>query len=259
MPLTLPFFLINDVPDDEAKMATVVFIENSGVADPSKTQTPPQFTYTAWQFLNPASGSSQAFEYVSELSVTAKIVPATDQDDTGEEPSPAAQYIPSEPRTVSAGQRWQVSAKQVSRTGQTQYLLKLDHAGTTQGSTVEIVNPLALEPDLALELHWYFGANRMGITTGVAQGQAASLQVGSRLFFKPVIPGKEDWLEKQWASDDVLKNTTPYVPPITAEEIQIRFLVKPKDPPQPTDGDMPAADPDPVESGRIYEFNPPGG
>jgi hypothetical protein len=259
MPLTLPFFLTNTVPEDEAKMATLVFIENSYETSRSQEQTAPGFAYTAWQFLNPSSGSSEAFEYVSQLSVTARIVTAAAKEDARNTPSPAELYIPSARRTVFPGQRWQVCVEPVSRTGRTRSLLKLDHAGTAPGTAVEIVSPLSLETDLSLELHWYFGASRMGVTTGIAQGQTASMQAGSRLFFKPVIPGKENWLDRQWTADEVQKNTTSYTPPIQAEKIQVLFCVKREDPTRQSDSDAPAENADPAGSGRVYEFNPPGG
>ncbi|MBU0971311.1 MAG: hypothetical protein KKC20_11730 [Proteobacteria bacterium] len=236
MSLILPFQFINKVPGDEAQLATVVFVENCYAAKPEKDSNGKQengsFFYTAWQYLNPSGGSEENFQYDTQLAVSARI--ASQQDTLAPDSDGAGQnstlvtprnYLPSPLQQVFAGQRWQVEEVSVTRSGKTIQSLRVKAAGAAKGPFVEVINNIELEPGYTMELDWFFGPSQMGVTCGLTQGQPAVLQTGTRIFFKPVMPGADKWVQKRWTPGE-LEDATVYVPPITAEMIQVFFQKK---------------------------------
>ncbi len=279
MPLSLPFTLINQVPDQEAHMATLVFVENLFAKDSSIEVKPPDvkpsdpdpsdtdplpsgpgFFYKAWQFLNPSSGSGEIFNYVWQLAVSARIVPVANKAAGSGQGSPE-NFIPAARQEINTGQRWLVDAVDITQEGKTVKILTIKPAGEAkEPNTIEVVNNVDPGSVAALELEWFFGPGQMGVTTGLPKGGCTVIQAGDRLLFHPVMPEKEDWLQKRW-TPDALKDTCSYNPPLEAEQVKIWFTKKEEG--KPKTGLPPERSGEKRETvlaapgGRVYRFIPP--
>jgi len=229
MAITIPFTLENKVPDKEAHLATLVFIENLYADIPApppaqetqEDENPVRFFYKTWQFLNPSSKALQAFSYIWQLSVIARIVSETKEE--SEKQDPPLLYEPSQRIEVFTGQRWQIETAAITRSGKTWNQLKLKSAGAAKmEDSVEIVSSIDPEPGCTLEVDWYFGPNPMGLSSGLSKGKETRVQAGKNLYFTPVIPNLEDWNKKKWVPGK-LGNITAYQPPLQADKVSVFF------------------------------------